>query len=74
MIHQVLGGAKGQATEVEITVNFILKLKERLNGILAHHTGKTLEQITRDTDRDHYMNAEEALAYGIVDQVHGKQP
>ncbi len=74
MIHQVIGGAKGQATEIEITAKFIMRLKAQLNGILADHTGQTLEKVTADTDRDYYLGAEEALAYGIVDKIHGKKP
>jgi ATP-dependent Clp protease protease subunit len=69
MIHQVLGGAEGQASDVEIRVKYMLKLKQRLNTILAKHTGKPVEQVERDCDRDNFMSAEEAKAYGIVDQV-----
>jgi ATP-dependent Clp protease protease subunit len=69
MIHQVLGGAEGQASDVEIRVKYMLKLKQRLNGILAKHTGKPVEQVERDCDRDNFMSAEEAKAYGIVDHV-----
>jgi ATP-dependent Clp protease protease subunit len=69
MIHQVLGGAEGQASDVEIRVKYMLKLKQRLNAILSKHTGKPVEQVERDCDRDNFMSAEEAKAYGIVDQV-----
>ena len=69
MIHQVLGGAEGQASDVEIRVKHMLKLKQTLNGILSKHTGKPVEQVERDCDRDNFMSAEEAKAYGIVDQV-----
>lgn len=69
MIHQVLGMAEGQATEIEISAKHILKVKEQLNKILAHHTGKSVSKIEQDTDRDFFMNAEEALKYGIVDKI-----
>ncbi|MDZ4815941.1 MAG: ATP-dependent Clp endopeptidase proteolytic subunit ClpP [Verrucomicrobiota bacterium] len=69
MIHQVLGGAEGQATDVEIRVKHMLKLKHCLNSILSHHTGQTVEQINKDTDRDNFMSADEAKAYGLVDEV-----
>ena len=69
MIHQVLGGAEGQASDVEIRVKHMLKLKQTLNGILSKHTGKPVEQVERDCDRDNFMSAEEAKAYGLVDQV-----
>ena len=69
MIHQVLGGAEGQASDVEIRVKHMLKLKQTLNGILAKHTGKAVEQVEKDCDRDNFMTAEEAKAYGLVDQV-----
>ena len=69
MIHQVLGGAEGQASDVEIRVKYMLKLKGRLNSILAHHTGRSIEQVEKDCDRDNFMSAEEAKAYGIVDEV-----
>jgi ATP-dependent Clp protease protease subunit len=69
MIHQVSGGAQGQASDVERQVEFMFKLKKRLNGILSHHTGKSVEQVERDADRDNYMTAEEACAYGLVDEV-----
>ena len=69
MIHQVLGGAEGAASDVEIRVKYMLKLKQRLNGIISKHTGRTPEQVEKDCDRDNFMSAEEAKAYGLVDQV-----
>ncbi len=69
MIHQPLGGAKGQATEIEIAARHILKTKENLNRILAENTGKPIDVIARDTDRDNFMSAEEAMEYGLVDKV-----
>lgn len=69
MIHQPLGGAKGQATDIQIQAEQILKIKKTLNEILASNTGKPLEVIERDTDRDNYMTANEALEYGLIDRV-----
>ncbi len=69
MIHQVSGGAQGQASDVERQVEFMFKLKKRLNGILSRHTGKPVEQVEKDADRDYYMTAEEAKTYGLVDEV-----
>ena len=69
MIHQPLGGAKGQATEIKIAAEHILKTRERLNKILAANTGQSLEQIEIDTERDNFMSAEEAKEYGLVDEV-----
>src|SRR3989440_12938071 len=69
MIHQVLGGAEGQASDVEIRVKYMLKLKQRLNSIISHHTGKSIEQVEKDCDRDNFMSSEEAKAYGLVDEV-----
>ena len=69
MIHQPSGGAKGQATEIEIAAESILKTKRKRNQILADNTGKTYEQVAADTERDHYLDAKEALEYGIVDQI-----
>lgn len=69
MIHQVSGGAQGTASDVERTIGFMFGLKKRLNAILAKHTGKTVEQIEQDADRDNYMSAEQAVAYGLVDKV-----
>ncbi len=69
MIHQPLGGAQGQATDVEIHAKWLLKTKEKLNGILSMNTGKPLEEIIRDTERDNFMSAQEALDYGLIDKV-----
>ncbi|MEO8598389.1 MAG: ATP-dependent Clp endopeptidase proteolytic subunit ClpP [Burkholderiaceae bacterium] len=69
MIHQPLGGAQGQASDIEIQAREILYLRERLNGILAEQTGKTLEQIGKDTDRDNFMSADAAVEYGLIDKV-----
>ena len=69
MVHQPWGGAQGKASDIEITAREILRLKEMLNGILAEAAGKTLESVTNDTDRDHFMSAEEAKSWGIVDKV-----
>jgi len=69
MIHQVMGGAEGQASDIEITARHILKTKENLNRILAKNTGKTFDQLTKDSDRDYYMSSEEAKKYGLVDSV-----
>lgn len=69
MIHQPSGGARGQATEIRIVAENILKTKEKLNKILASNTGKSLEEIERDTERDNYMSAEEAKEYGLIDAV-----
>ncbi len=71
MIHQVLGGAEGQASDVEIRVKHMLRLKKRLNEIIAKHTGRSVIQVEKDTDRDYFMSAEEAKAYGIVDKIIG---
>jgi len=69
MIHQPWGGVQGQATDISIQAKEILRLKDRLNEILAHHCGRTVEDLSRDTDRDRFMSAEEAKSYGLVDQV-----
>ena len=69
MIHQPWGGVQGQATDISIQAKDILRLKDRLNEILAKHAGRTAEELTRDTDRDRFMSAEEAKSYGLVDQV-----
>ena len=69
MIHQPLGGARGQASDIEIQAKNIIKTKERMNKILASHTGQDFETIARDTDRDNYMTAEEALKYGLIDKI-----
>lgn len=69
MIHQVLGGAEGQASDIEIAAKHILRTKQKLNELLALHTGKTLAQVTKDSDRDNWMTAEESLKYGLVDKI-----
>jgi ATP-dependent Clp protease protease subunit len=69
MIHQPSGGARGQASDIKIQADLILRTRQTLNELLAEHTGQTIEQIEKDTERDHFMTAQEALAYGIVDQV-----
>lgn len=68
-MHQPLGGAQGQATDIEIQAREILRLKARLNDIMAFHTGRTIDEIEHDTDRDYYMDAKAAVEYGLVDQV-----
>ena len=74
MIHQPwIQGIGGQATDIDIHAREILRLREDTNGILARHTGKTLEEVARDTERDHYMSAEEAMAYGLIDKVITKE-
>ena len=73
MIHQPSGGSQGQATEIEIQAREILKTREQLNKILADRTGQPLERIAQDTERDYYMTADEAKAYGLVDQVISKR-
>ena len=74
MIHQPLGGYEGNATEIDIHVKNIRKLKGKLNDLMKHHTGKTLEQIEKDTDRDNFMTAAEARDYGLIDSVLEKMP
>ena len=74
MIHQVLGGARGQATDIEIQARDILRTKAQMNRILAERTGQTLEKIQQDTERDYYMTADEAKDYGLVDQVIANRP
>ncbi len=69
MIHQPLGGAQGQATDIKIHAEHIVRIRERMNRILASQTGKTYEEICRDTERDNFLTAEEAMAYGLVDKV-----
>ena len=69
MVHQPWGGAQGKASDIEITAREILRLKEMLNGILAEASGRTLESVENDTDRDHFMSADEAKSWGIVDKV-----
>ncbi|MBQ3893825.1 MAG: ATP-dependent Clp endopeptidase proteolytic subunit ClpP [Clostridia bacterium] len=74
MIHQPLGGTRGQATDIEIATKHILSVRDNINRILAENTGRTLEEIQRDTDRDNYMTANEALEYGLIDVVCAKRP
>ena len=69
MIHQPLGGAEGQATDISIQAQEILRIKANLNNMLASHCGRSVEEVTRDTDRDNFMSAEEAKAYGLIDEV-----
>ena len=69
LIHQPLGGFQGQASDIAIHAKYILSLRERLNRLLAQHVGKPVEQIERDTDRDNFLTAEEALQYGLIDKV-----
>ena len=69
MIHQPWGGAEGKASDIEITAREILRLKQKLNEILASHSGKSVEDVARDTDRDHFMSADEACAWGLIDKV-----
>ena len=69
MIHQPLGGAQGQASDIKIQAEHILKLKKKLNTVLAQNTGKPLDVIEKDTDRDNYLSAEEALRYGLIDKI-----
>lgn len=73
MIHQPMGGAQGQATEIQIAAEHILQTKKRLNRILSENTGKPLEVIERDTDRDNWLTAEEAVEYGLIDAVFDKK-
>ncbi|MEE9542349.1 MAG: ATP-dependent Clp endopeptidase proteolytic subunit ClpP [Thermodesulfobacteriota bacterium] len=74
LIHQPLGGAQGQATDIDIQAKEILRLREELNKILAKHTGQTLEKLYQDTDRDFFMTSEEAKEYGIIDKIIEKRP
>jgi ATP-dependent Clp protease, protease subunit len=73
MIHQPLGGTQGQATDIEIYTKEMLKMKEQLNGILAKHCNKTIEQVEKDTDRNNFMSAAEAKAYGLIDEILDKR-
>ena len=73
MIHQPLGGAQGQASDIKIQAEHILKIKEKMNRILSENTGRSIAEIERDTDRDNYLSAEEAKAYGLIDQVFYKR-
>ena len=74
MIHQPLGGVQGQATDIDIQAREILRMRSELNQILVHHTGRSLEQVERDTDRDFFMTAEQAREYNIVDEVISSKP
>lgn len=69
MIHQVMGGAEGQASDIEISARHILKTKDKLNRIIAHHTNQNIKKVEKDTDRDYYMSSEEAKEYGIIDTI-----
>jgi ATP-dependent Clp protease protease subunit len=69
MIHQPSGGASGQASDIEIQANEIIKIRKRLNQIMAHHTGQNIEVIAQDTERDNFMSAEEGVRYGLIDKV-----
>lgn len=73
MIHQPLGGAQGQASDIEIRANHIIKIKQKMNRILSEKTGQSLEKVSKDTDRDYYMEASEALEYGIIDKIFTKR-
>ncbi|QOR36393.1 ATP-dependent Clp endopeptidase proteolytic subunit ClpP [Clostridium sp. 'deep sea'] len=73
MIHQPHGGAQGQASDIEISARQILKTRERLNKILAHHTGTDIKKVARDVDRDYWLTAEDAVSYGIVDKIMGRK-
>ena len=73
MIHQPLGGAQGQASDIEIQAKQIQKIKAKINKIIAENTGKPVHQVEKDTDRDHYMSADEALEYGLIDKVYVKR-
>ena len=73
MIHQPSGGAQGQATDIHIQSQEILKIKDKLNGLMAHHTGQAVDKVTEDTERDNFMSAEESKDYGLVDQVLDKR-
>ncbi len=74
MIHQPLGGVEGQASDIAIHAEHIIRTKERLNTIIAKHTGKPLKQVEKDTDRDNYLTAEQALKYGLIDKIITKRP
>jgi ATP-dependent Clp protease protease subunit len=74
MVHQPLGGFQGQASDIDIHAKEILSIRDRLNGILAHHTGQDIETIQRDTDRDNFMNGSQAQEYGLIDSVLNKRP
>jgi len=68
-MHQAMGGAQGQASDIEIAAREILRMQDKIRNILASHTGQPLERIVRDTDRDFYMSAEQALEYGVIDEI-----
>ena len=70
MIHQPLGGAQGQASDIKIQADHILKIKDKLNKILSENTGKSIKQVEKDTDRDNYLSAEDALEYGLIDKIY----
>lgn len=74
MIHQPLGGAQGQASDIEIQAAEIIRIKDKLNDILAHHTGQPLKRVKKDTDRDFFMSSEESKAYGLIDEVVQRKP
>ena len=69
MIHQPMGGTQGQATDIEIYTQEMLKTRDQLNAILAKHTGKTMDQLLKDTDRNYFMSAEECKTYGLIDEI-----
>ena len=69
LIHQVFGGAQGQATDVKIQTEELLRLRDQINKTLAEHTGQTVKKITKDTDRDYFMSADEAVSYGLIDRI-----
>jgi ATP-dependent Clp protease protease subunit len=69
LIHQVMGGFQGQATDVDIQAKEILKIREKINDLLANHTGQPMEKISQDTERDYYMSGEEAIEYGLIDRI-----
>ena len=73
MIHQPLGGAKGQATDIKIQADLILRTRDNLNRILAENTGRSVEEIARDTERDNFMTAQQALEYGLIDKIFSKR-
>ena len=73
LIHQPMGGTRGQATDIKIQAEEILRMREHLNGILSRHTGQPLERIAADTERDYYMSADQAKTYGIIDEVVAKR-
>ncbi|MEA3355880.1 MAG: ATP-dependent Clp protease proteolytic subunit [Candidatus Bipolaricaulota bacterium] len=74
LIHQLLGGFQGQATDVKIQTDELMRVRSRIDHILAHHTGKSIKRIAKDTDRDYYMSAEEAVDYGLVDRIISPKP